>query len=185
VRLFVAVNLPADLRAAVWAAAEPARRGSPPVRWVGSDGIHVTLKFLGEVGDERVDELRQSLGRAAAGIRRFTLELAGGGVFPGPSRPRVFWAGIVAEPQLELLQHAVEREIAPLGFPTEARAFRPHVTLGRAERDAAPGDLRRAAERIAAVAFSGSALVETADLMRSRPSPRGAVYEAVHREPLG
>ena len=184
-RLFVAVNLPAEVREAVWTAAEPARRGSPPVRWVGPDGIHVTLKFLGEVTDERLDELRQALSRAAAGIRRFTLELAGGGVFPSPSRPRVFWAGITAEPQLELLQHAVERETAPLGFPTEARAFRPHVTLGRAERDAAPGDLRRAAERIAAVAFSGSALVESVDLMQSRLSPRGAAYEAVHREPLG
>jgi 2'-5' RNA ligase len=106
-------------------------------------------------------------------------------VFPGVARPRVFWAGITAEPPLELLQHAVERELAPLGFPTEARAFRPHVTLGRAERDAAAGDLRRAAERIAAAAFSGSALVETVDLMRSRLSPRGAAYEAVHREPLG
>jgi 2'-5' RNA ligase len=83
------------------------------------------------------------------------------------------------------LQHAVEREIAPLGIPTEGRAFRPHVTLGRAERDAAPGDLRRAAERIAAVAFSGSALVETVDLMRSTLSPRGAAYDVVHREPLG
>ena len=184
-RLFVAVNLPADVREAVWTAAEPARRGSPPVRWVGPDGIHVTLKFLGEVADERLDELRQALGRAAAGIRRFTLELAGGGVFPGPSRARVFWAGVVAEPQLELLQHAVEREIAPLGFATEVRAFHPHVTLGRAERDAAPGDLRRAAERITAVGFAGSVLVETVDLMRSRLSPRGAAYEAVHREPLG
>jgi len=181
----VAVNLPAEVRDAVWTAAEPARRGAPPVRWVGPGGIHVTLKFLGEVADERLDELRQALGRAAAGIRRFTLELVGGGVFPGASRPRVFWAGIVAEPQLELLQHAVEREIAPLGFPTEARAFRPHVTLGRAERDAAAGDLRRAAERIAAAEFAGSALVETVDLMRSTPSPRGAAYEAVHREPLG
>lgn len=184
-RLFVAVNFPADLRDAVWTAAEPARRGSPPIRWVGPDGVHVTLKFLGEVADERFEALRDALGRAAAGIRRFTLELAGGGVFPGAARPRVFWAGIAADPQLELLQHAVEREFAPLGFPTEARAFRPHVTLGRAERDAAPGDLRRAAERIAAAAFAGSALVETVDLMRSRLSPRGASYEAVHREPLG
>lgn len=180
----MAVNLPAEVRDAVWAAAEPARRGSPPVRWVGSDGIHVTLKFLGEVAEDRLDEVRAALGRAARGIRPFTLELADGGVFPGPTRPRVFWAGIVPEPQLELLQHAVEQEIAPLGFPTEARAFRPHVTLGRAERDAAPGDLRRAAERLAAAAFSGSALVESVDLMRSTLSPRGAAYAVVHRERL-
>jgi 2'-5' RNA ligase len=185
VRLFVAVNLPADLRDAVWAAAEGARRGTTPVRWVGSDGIHVTLKFLGEVADERLDEMRAALGRAAAGLRPFTLTLSGGGVFPNPSRPRVFWVGIDAEPQLELLQHAVEREIAPLGFPTEARAFRPHATLGRAERDAGAAELRRAAERLADAPFAGSALIETVDLMRSSLSPRGARYEAVHRERLG
>lgn len=181
----MAVNLPADVREAVWGAAEPARRGSPPVRWVGPDGIHVTLKFLGEVADERLEELTAALERAAAGIRPLALELAGGGVFPGPTRPRVFWAGLAADPQLELLQHAVEREFGPLGFPPEARAFRPHVTLGRAERDASPGDLRKAVERLAAVHFSGAAVVETVDLMRSTLSPRGAKYEAVHRARLG
>jgi 2'-5' RNA ligase len=185
VRLFVAVNLPPDVRVGMWAAAEPARRGSAPVRWVAADGIHVTLKFLGEVADERMEELRQALVRAAAGIRSFTLTLTPGGVFPAPSRPRVFWAGLDADPQLELLQHGVEREFAPLGFPTEARAFHPHVTLGRAERDAGPADLRRAAERLAAVPFAGTVLVETVDLMRSTLSPRGARYEAVHRVALG
>ncbi len=184
-RLFVAVNLPEALRDTLWAAGEPARRGSPPVRWVRPDGIHVTLKFLGEVAEDRLGEMRAALGRAADGLRPFDLVVEGGGVFPDPARPRVFWAGIVPGPQLELLQHAVEREIAPLGFPPEARPFRPHLTLGRAERGADAAGLRRAAERIAGVRFAGSALVETVDLMRSTVSRDGASYDAVHRQPLG
>lgn len=184
-RLFVAVNLPPELREAVWAAAEPARRGTPPVRWVGPDGIHVTLKFLGEVAEERTDAVRAALDRSAAGLRPFELMMEGAGVFPGPSRPRVFWVGIAAEPQLELLQHAVEREVAPLGFPTEGRPFRPHVTVGRAERSAAAADLRRAAERLTAVTIGGSAWIETVDLMHSSLSPRGASYAVVHRARLG
>lgn len=183
-RLFVAVNLPEALRQELWAAGEAVRRGAPPVRWVRPEGIHVTLKFLGDVPEERVEELRVALGRAAAGLRPFDLIVEGAGVFPGPARPRVFWAGIVPEPQLELLQHAVEREIVPLGFPTEGRPFRPHLTLGRAEKGGDAGGLRRAAERMAGMAFGGAARVETVDLMRSTLARGGASYAAVHRVPL-
>jgi len=185
VRLFVAVNLPPELRDAIWAAAEPARRGAPPVRWVRSEGIHITLKFLGEVSEPGAAAVREALDRSAAGVRPFEVVLEDAGAFPGPGRPRVFWVGIAAEPQLELLQHAVEREIAPLGFPSEGRPFRPHVTLGRAERTAAAPDLQRAAERLAAAPFDGRAWVESVDLMRSTLSPRGAAYEVVHRARLG
>lgn len=184
-RLFVAVNLPPALRDAVWTAAEPARRATASVRWVRPEGMHLTLKFLGEVADERLGELCHALARSAAGLRSFVLALEGGGVFPGATRPRVFWVGLVAAPALELLQHAVEREIAPLGFPSEARPFRPHLTLGRAERRAGTAELRRAAERLSAATFQGEALIESVDLMRSTLSPRGASYDVVHRAALG
>jgi len=181
----VAVNLPPELREAIWAAAEPARRGTPPVRWVRPEGIHVTLKFLGEVAEPGAAAVREALDRSAVGLRPFELVVEDAGVFPGPGRPRVFWVGLAAEPQLELLQHAVEREIAPLGFPPEGRPFRPHLTLGRADRSAAVPDLRRAAERLTAAQFDGRAWVESVDLMRSTLSPRGASYEVVHRARLG
>lgn len=184
-RLFVAVNLPAALRDALWTAADPVRGATVPVRWVRPEGIHVTLKFLGEVLEERAAELGAALDRAVAGVRAFDLIVEGGGVFPGPAAPRVFWAGVVPDPQLELLQHAVERELAPLGFPTEGRPFRPHVTLGRAKRGGDVGALTRAAERIAGVPFAGDARIETVDLMRSTPSAHGATYDAVHRAALG
>src|SRR5207253_3798460 len=111
-----------------------------PVNWVSGEGIHVTLKFLGEVGDDREAEITAALERAAAGARTLPLALGGFGVFPDFRRPRVVWAGIAPEPGLEILQHRVEQEVAPLGFPTEARPFRPHVTLGRARKEARPRD---------------------------------------------
>jgi 2'-5' RNA ligase len=184
VRLFVALNLPAAVRAAVWAATEPARRGDPPVKWVTSDGLHLTLKFLGEVVDERRAELEAALDRAAAGTRPLPVEVTGGGAFPDAARPRVLWVGIEAGPSLELLQHAVEREFAPLGFPIEGRPFRPHLTLGRAARTARAGELRPAAERLAALRFSATALIESVDLMRSTLRPSGASYDVVRRVAL-
>src|SRR6058998_3373918 len=114
VRIFVALNLPA-----------PVRDVGLPVKWVRGEGLHLTLKFLGDVADEREAELAAALARAAAGARNLTLALGGFGVFPDFRRPRVVWVGIAPEPGLEILQHRVEQEFAPLGFPTEARAFRP------------------------------------------------------------
>lgn len=180
-RLFIAVNFPDTLRSALWESVEPARRAgrTPAVRWVRPDGIHLTLKFLGEVAEERTAELSAALHRAVAGIRAFPVTVGGGGAFPDERRPRVLWVGVSPAPALELLQHAVEREFGPLGFPPDGRPFRPHVTLGRAARDAVPTDLRRAAERLVAVAYEETVQVERLELMRSTLRGGGAVYAAV------
>src|SRR5256886_11440402 len=83
-----------------------------PVNWVRGDGIHLTLKFLGEVGDDREAEITAALGRAAAGARTLPLALVGFGVVPDFRRPRVVWAGMAPEPGLGLLQHRVAQGVA-------------------------------------------------------------------------
>src|SRR6266550_5952782 len=83
------------------------------------------------ISDEQEPELAAALTRAAAGACNLSLTLGGFGVFPDFSRPRVLWVGIAPEPGLEILQHRVEQEFAPLGFPTEGRPFRRRVTLGQ------------------------------------------------------
>ena len=183
-RLFVALNLPPAVREALWAVTEPLRQPGLPVKWVRGDGIHVTLKFLGDVGEEREAELVAALARAAAGARALPLALGGFGVFPDFRRPRVVWVGIAAEPALEILQHRVEREFAALGFPTEARAFRPHVTLGRAAREARPRDFAGLEATLGGLTFAETALVDAVDLMQSTLQSGGAVYHVRHRERL-
>jgi 2'-5' RNA ligase len=153
VRLFVAINLPPPLRQGVWDAAEPLRRANFPVRWVRPEALHLTLKFLGEVDLSREADLLAALKQAAMGIKPFVLHLEGFGVFPSLGRPRVVWAGCHGPAPLELLQHGVERETEPLGFPVEGRPFQPHLTLGRAERHARPEQFARLAERLDALAF--------------------------------
>src|SRR5205814_9110781 len=170
------LNLPPPVREALWAATTQLRELGLPVNWVRGDGIHVTLKFLGEVGHDREAEVAAALGRAAAGARTLPLALAGFGVFPDFRRPRVVWAGIAPEPGLEILQHRVEQEFAPLGFPMEARAFRPHVTLGRAARDARPAALTGLEEALGRLEFAETALVSALDLMQSTLQSGGPVY---------
>ena len=183
-RLFVALNLPSSVRDALWAATAPLRDLGLPVKWVRGDGIHVTLKFLGDVEDQREGELRGALSRAVAGAHALPLALAGFGVFPDFRRPRVIWTGIAPEPALEILQDKVEREFTPLGFPTEARAFRPHVTLGRASRDARPAAFADLESALGRLSFAETALVDSVDLMQSTLQSGGAVYHVRHRERL-
>ena len=183
-RLFVALNLPAPVREALWAATARARDLGLPVKWVRGEGLHLTLKFLGDVADEREPELAAALTRAAAGARGLALALGGFGMFPDFRRPRVVWVGIAPEPGLEILQHRVEQEFAPLGFPTEARAFRPHVTLGRAARDARPAALTGLEEVLGRLEFAETALVSALDLMQSTLQSGGPVYHVRHSERL-
>lgn len=183
-RLFVALNFPPQVRQELLAATEPLRALDVPVKWVRGDGVHLTLKFLGEVPETREAELREALGRARAGARTLPLALGGFGVFPDYRRPRVVWVGVAPDPALEILQHRVEQEFAPLGFPTEARAFRPHVTLGRATRGARPATLGALEAALTRLEFTATALVDSVELMQSTLQSGGTVYQVRHSERL-
>lgn len=179
------------MRQALWDAIEPLRRRDLPVKWARPDGIHLTLKFLGDVEEAREPELRTALGQAAGGgekgggePRSVTVHIEGFGVFPDFHRPRVVWAGVAPEPALELLQHRVEQAFGPLGFPAEARAFRPHLTLGRAAREARPRDFAGLEETLGGLAFADTVTVSDLDLMQSTLQRGGAVYQVRLRERL-
>ena len=108
------------------------RRGSGwPVRWVPDEGLHLTLKFFGEVAPERLDVIEEAVRFAAQGTGPLDLRLDELGAFPSTVRPRVLWIGIDAPPALELLYDRLERGGEAIGFPPEGSPFRPHVTLGR------------------------------------------------------
>jgi len=170
------------VRRELWDALAPLRerRERLPVKWVRPENIHLSLKFLGDVEETRETELVAALQRAAGSRtepRPLTLQISGFGVFPDYRRPNVLWAGVTADPGLELLQHGVEQAFAPLGFPTEARAFRPHVTLGRATRDARPRDFQGLEEILTGTDFDSTVTVTEVDLMQSTLQPSGPVYQ--------
>ncbi len=179
-RLFVALNLPDRVRQALWAAAAPVRELGLAVKWVRPEGIHLTLKFLGAVPESREPDLRAALERAAAGGRALTVAVSGFGAFPGLDRPRVIWAGLEADPELLGLQHRVEEQFVPLGFPREDRPFRPHLTLGRAARDARPERCEGLEETLRELQVQESAPVGSVDLMQSVLQAGGAVYQIRH-----
>jgi 2'-5' RNA ligase len=178
VRLFIAINLPDALRRAIYEAAAPLRRPALPIKWVNPDGLHLTLKFLGSVEAGRLAEIEQAVSRACRGAKPFNLPVGGFGAFPGASRPRVVWVGCEAVPALELLQHAVEREFAELGFAIDGRPFRPHLTLGRARPDAR--GLGVLEPLLSEAAFEDAVAVGSVDVMESVPGPQGSRYTMRH-----
>jgi 2'-5' RNA ligase len=184
-RLFVALNLPPAERDRIHRAARPLRESGWPVRWVGRDQLHVTLKFLGVVPDEREAEIARAVEAAAAAVGPFEFGVGGVGAFPSLRRPRVLWLGVEPAPEMEALWREIEQRFERLGFAREGRPFRPHVTLGRVNRApgaaARPERLARAAER---VDYRARIRVETLDLMESRLRPTGAEYEVRHAAPL-
>jgi 2'-5' RNA ligase len=167
VRLFVAVNFPAALRDRLWAAAAPLCALAVPVRWVPAPALHLTLKFLGETPEGRLEELGRALDEAVAGVRSLPVTVAGFGAFPNAAHPSVVWAGVVTEPALELLQHGVEKVFGPLGFPPEGRPFRPHVTLGRARRGESAGAFRGLESVLEGLEWSETVNVPSIELMVS------------------
>jgi RNA 2',3'-cyclic 3'-phosphodiesterase len=182
-RCFVAIDLPDDVRAAVAAAQERLRGAAPKadVRWVAPGSMHLTLKFLGEVAD--AEPIRAVLASVASRHGPIALAAGGLGAFPGPSRPRVLWAGITAGVrELGLLAADVERALAPLGFAPEARPFRGHLTVARVR---SPRGLARIGAVLGADASAfGSWTATDVVLYRSHLRPTGSIYEPLARVEL-
>jgi 2'-5' RNA ligase len=186
VRLFVAVNLPAEERQAIWEATAALRRSPLPVRWVAEAALHVTLRFLGEVDEGRVDAITTALAASVRSSRPFAVTLGGVGAFPGLAKPRVVWLGVERHPALELLANDVERALMSLAFEPELRPFAPHVTLGRATRGRRGGAAFRDLAKLAGrVSHQSTTVVESVDLMESTLAPQGARYAVVSRAVLG
>ena len=182
IRCFAALPVPPDARGVLERAVAPWRERGLPLRWVRADGVHITLKFFGEVARERIDAIAEALTFAADGIAPFGVSLSGLGAFPDVERARVLWAAVQAPQTLELLQDRIERGTEALGFPVEGTIYRPHITVARVREG------ERFPHADAAAFFetplSATFLVDRIVLFQSVPGPGGSVFTAVHEAPL-
>ncbi len=190
-RAFIAVPLPEAAKRYLGELQDRLRRhtGAHSIRWVGIEGIHLTLKFLGATPTANVGPIAASLDRLAADAASFSLHLGQLGVFPSFQRPRVVWIGLTGtvEP-LAGLARAVGSDMASEGFPPESRAYSPHVTLGRMRQGAPPlpvGELERALADAAQMGTGPVLPVERIVLFRSTLTPAGAIHEELAGWRLG
>lgn len=181
-RLFVALDIPESVRAALIECSAELSKTCRAGRWVRLEGAHITLKFIGHVPDDREETIRAAL----AEIRGFApvdLHFAGLGFFPSAKRPRVLWAGIEAGPELAQLATAIEERMAKLGMEREEREFRPHVTLARFESPKGLDPLREAIEKLGVPEF-GRITVREFCLYQSVLKRSGAEYTRVATYPF-
>lgn len=180
IRVFIAIELPPELKAALTGLQKLLRAaGGSAVRWVEPGGIHLTLKFLGNVPRGQIDGINLAMAAAARGTPAFNLHAGACGCFPNTQNPRVIWVGL--EGDLKVLYELVkklETALGGLGFKPENRPFTPHLTLARVKDTATPPERRTlgtAVARLGAPAASGFQASEIR-LIRSELTPRGAIY---------
>lgn len=179
-RLFLAVNLPAEVRHAITEAAAPLREVAPGLSWIAEDKLHLTVKFLGEQSRDMAERVAVAIRDVAARNRAVDVEVGGLGAFPNFRRARVVWIGVTPEPKLELLHHDVESSCESLGLPIDGKPFRPHLTLARVRpRTADSQTLRELARAARAVSYVEEVVITSIDLMESQRTASGSAYRVL------
>ena len=189
IRSFVAIELPDEAKKGLATLRRELERNEHRfVKWVDPGGVHLTLKFLGNIPSRRVTEITEAMKKAAQGLAPFLLEISGLGAFPSLKQPRVIWVGVGGElDKLATLQQNIDSALATLGFAREERPFVPHLTVARVREGASAPERGRFGELVSSAAFEGRYRidVEAVRLMRSQLTPGGAIYTCLSVVGLG
>ena len=182
-RSFIAIELPLVIRSALAELQQELKRCNADIRWVKPDNIHLTLKFLGEVKEDRIDGIVEGIRDVCGRAGQLRLEVRGLGAFPNRRSPRVLWVDILGDGLLAGLQRDIEEAMTLADFKAEKRGYTPHLTIGRfrslREKD-------HLFERIGQLSDNsiGFMDVKSVTLMRSDPGLSGAEYTRIAELPL-
>jgi 2'-5' RNA ligase len=145
-RVFIAIQLSVDLKRQISELQAELKRRIPESRglsWVNPEGIHLTLRFLGDMDESQIEPIARVLRKAASAVGTFKLEARGVSGFPTPARARVLWVGLSGDAEaisaLQQLQATIEDGVVDIGFAKEDRVFTPHLTLARIRERGAAG----------------------------------------------
>jgi len=181
-RLFVAIEIGDIIKKRFRECQERLKAAGGGIKWVDVGNIHITLKFLGEIPVEKVEQVKRQL-QSLQPVAPVAINIAGAGFFPNDRAPRVIWLGIEAPPELGQLAARVEQSLESLGIPKENRPFAPHLTLGRfrAVDGLAPllGILRQQ-EPVQMGSFTAAEF----SLYESQIASGGSIYKKIARFPF-
>ena len=184
-RLFISANLPLNLLHGLTDLQTSLKRqlADAPLRWSRPEGIHLTLKFLGDTDPARVDDIVAGLSRVAGSNSPFEISVGGLGCFPNTRNPSVLWVGIDdTNGRLRRFAADVDAAMKGLGWQRERRPFSGHLTLARVKKQASGRERRQLGERIAALDAPknlGVLPVRQIHLMSSQLQPNGSIYTSL------
>ncbi len=175
-RLFIAIELSSEIKKNIMELINILRYKGEGVKWVRPNGIHLTLKFLGETPPSRIQEITNSLQKTVKNFSSFYLSFQSTGCFPsGKKPPRVLWIGVEPNDYLNKIQKELEKNLEEIGYPKEKREFIPHLTLGRVRSPGRLGSIKEEFEKHKERSF-GKMKVEKVTLFQSILKPEGAEY---------
>ncbi|MBF0566239.1 MAG: RNA 2',3'-cyclic phosphodiesterase [Nitrospirae bacterium] len=181
IRSFISVNIPST--PGIEQTLGPLAKSVRGVTWVKIENLHFTLKFLGDVEEQNIEDISSVLSAITSRYNPFSITLRGIGAFPNDKRPRVVWIGVEGSETMAEIQSSIENDLSLLGFKREERPFSPHLTIGRIRL---PGVNKVLSEKIAQLKGTDYGLFEVKSiyLMRSDLSQSGARYSVISEFPL-
>ncbi|HVP36891.1 MAG TPA: RNA 2',3'-cyclic phosphodiesterase [Terriglobales bacterium] len=182
-RTFIAVELTEEFKKKIEEVQSPLKRLGADVSWVKPGNVHATLKFLGEVPEDKIEKVFEGTEKSIQGIKGFKLNLKDLDCFPNIRRPRVVWIGVEkGKEELALMARKIEQEMENIGYPKENRKFSPHLTIGRVK---SPRNIEKLAEQIKIMNFQTEEIeIKEVVVMRSQLNPAGAIYTPLKKIPL-
>jgi 2'-5' RNA ligase len=179
-RTFLALEIPRPDREKILRIIAKFKDRHLPIKWVEFENLHITVKFLGEIDDEKRTAIAARLKEFCGLFPSFKACLSGLGCFPGPRNPRVLWVGVnLGEDKLRLLVHDLENLLAKLGVREEDKPFHPHLTFGRVKAFCKVEDIL--AQEFSGEPFSADSLT----FFQSQLRPEGPVYDVLEKFKLG
>lgn len=177
-RTFIAVKLPSEVKEKIEKTVDPFRKLGLDISWVKPKNLHLTLKFLGDVDEKRIQDVILALEHALKEREKLTMSLRDFGVFPDFKKPRVIWIGIEkGKEDLIRIQDEIQEELFKVGFSKEERGFSPHLTIARVK---SPRGIEKLTGQIKDVNFESEEIrVEEVILMKSQLHPQGAIYTPI------
>jgi 2'-5' RNA ligase len=174
-RVFIAIELPDEVKAALAALQSELQKADAEISWTKPENLHLTLKFLGEVEADRIPKVTQACADAAASVGSFSIRVQDTGVFPNVKQPRVLWVGLAEGlAELRTLHNKLDENLHTLGFEKETRAFNPHLTLGRVKslKNVSAVTAKLLTYKLPELSFHAHELV----VMQSQLHPAGSIY---------
>jgi len=183
-RSFIAIELTEEIKDKLSKIQDELKKSNADVKWVDPKNIHLTLKFLGDVEEKRLEDIKRILKRISEKYKEFSIELHQIGAFPKISSPRVIWIGI-EKGKLELSQFflELEDELKNIGFKKEEREFSAHITIGRVRSGLNRIKLIEEIKKISSAPKLNSS-VNKITLFKSTLTPKGPIYEVIYEANL-
>jgi 2'-5' RNA ligase len=187
-RCFLAIEYPAEIVERIQKFVLSAQQAAPPgtVRWTSTNNMHLTVKFLGEIPDEQVEDVRTKVRQSTVQTPPLLIQVSGSGMFPSDRRPRILWVGTNEPEELIRLAGECDNACASAGIPKEERPFKAHLTIGRVKPDLPDSQLCSLGERFLSLPKPdmGKFTVDYLVLFRSELRTSGPIYTPIEVFPF-